>query len=32
MAFHYLKGPIEKMGRNSSSGDVVTGQGVMALN
>jgi len=32
MAFQYPEGPTGKMGRKSSSGNVVTGQGVMALN
>lgn len=31
-AFHYLKGPTEKLGRDSLSGNIVTGQGGTALN
>ncbi|GAB0192170.1 hypothetical protein GRJ2_001682300 [Grus japonensis] len=30
-AFHYLKGPTGKLGRDCLSGSVVTGQGVMGL-
>ena len=31
-ACQYLKGPTRKLGRDSASGSVVTGQEVMALN
>ena len=31
-AFQYLKGATGKMGRDSASGSIVIGQGVMVLN